>query len=194
MRYQIDLMTQTEEKWLSFIPYAISDGSNDSKSRKVASKSKSLDFWSKIGDTYLPFLRTQISKMKNFQGNVLGLCETPIEILRLNMKTEPCKSTLPEICQFMKIGLIWPKFDLKLLIKFFWDTWRTWCQYKSCRYCYYPSKYAIWDRSDLKKLRKCQKTENFDKKVLIKKNGIFCAKSGYVIFKPLYPSNFVPKI
>ena len=57
--------------------------------------------------------------MKNFQGNVSGLCETPIEILRLNMKTEPCKSTLPEICQFMKIGVIWPKFDLKLLINFF---------------------------------------------------------------------------
>ena len=90
MRYQIDLMTQTEEKWLSFIPYAISDGSNDSKSRKVTSKSKSLDFSSKIGDAYLPFLRTKISKMKIFQGNVLGLCEAPIEILRLNMKTEPC--------------------------------------------------------------------------------------------------------
>ena len=143
----------------------------------MASKSKSLDFWSKIGDTYLPFLRTQISKMKNFQGNVLGLCETPIEILRLNMKTEPCKSTLPEICQFMKIGLIWPKFDLKLLIKIVWDTWRTWCQYKSCRYCYYPSKYAIWDRSDLKKIEKIPKNWKFWQKSAYKKNLGFFAQN-----------------
>ena len=72
-----------------------------------------LDFSSKIGDAYLPFSRTKISKLKNFQGNVLGLCETPIEILRLNMKTEPCKSTLPEMSFYAKSTRIQKKYTAR---------------------------------------------------------------------------------
>ena len=41
-----------------------------------------------------------------------------------------------------------------MLINFFWDTCRTWCQYKSCRYWSNPSKYALSDQSNDSNSRK----------------------------------------